>query len=488
MAPEGNTLRRVATVSDYWALMFAMASVIMASRREGGRGLIFSRYCGHGSQRYPIGFSGDTVISWESLDFQPGFTAAASNVGYGWWSHDIGGHHKGYRDDELTVRWIQFGVLSPVFRLHSTSNVFLGREPWNYEPRSEGIITRWMRLRHMLFPYLYTMNRRASEELLPLMRPMYHTHPEAEEAYGVPDEYWFGDQMIAAPITSKGDPVSGFGTARVWLPEGLWTDAFTGTVYHGGETLAMHRYPESVPVLLKAGALVPLQDHVPGDNTLGGARSMTLAVAPGADGSFVMYEDDGASAAYRQGAYTETPFSLAWTETEARLTVGPARGDLSLIPGRRRWTLRLPGFRADTRITLADGTPVRTEREYRSGCLTAALPGCAVTEGITVLLAHPDGLTDRGADVHDRCVDLLTRAQCALSEKDTMLERLDYVTGRIAAGEPFRKVYHLLSPGFDDRLYGAIRELVREWALAGAVPFADTTTGHSAPPHLNSVF
>ncbi len=89
------------------------------SGRGDRRPLTFSRYAGIGSHRYPIGFSGDTEITWESLEFQPYFTATASNAGYGWWSHDIGGHFKGYKDDELATRWVQLGVFSPVNRLHS---------------------------------------------------------------------------------------------------------------------------------------------------------------------------------------------------------------------------------------------------------------------------------------------------------------------------------------------------------------------------------
>lgn len=100
--------------------------------KNGNRGMIFSRYAGPGSHRYPIGFSGDTVISWESLDFQPFFTANASNIGYGWWSHDIGGHMMGIKDDEMAVRWLQFGVFSPILRLHSTCSEFNGKEPWRY--------------------------------------------------------------------------------------------------------------------------------------------------------------------------------------------------------------------------------------------------------------------------------------------------------------------------------------------------------------------
>ena len=83
------------------------------SGRDGRRPLTFSRYAGPGSHRYPVGFSGDTLISWASLDFQPEFTATASNIGYGWWSHDIGGHIFGVRDDELATRWLQLGVFSP---------------------------------------------------------------------------------------------------------------------------------------------------------------------------------------------------------------------------------------------------------------------------------------------------------------------------------------------------------------------------------------
>ena len=105
------------------------------SGRDGRRPLTFSRYAGPGSHRYPVGFSGDTVISWASLDFQPEFTATASNIGYGWWSHDVGGHLFGVRDDELATRWVQLGVFSPILRLHSSSNPFLVKEPWMYPAR-----------------------------------------------------------------------------------------------------------------------------------------------------------------------------------------------------------------------------------------------------------------------------------------------------------------------------------------------------------------
>ncbi|MDU0402636.1 Oligosaccharide 4-alpha-D-glucosyltransferase [Lactococcus lactis] len=91
--------------------------------------IILSRYAGPGSHRYPLGFSGDSVISWASLDFQPYFTSTASNIGYTWWSHDIGGHMQGYKDAELSLRWLQFGVFLPINRLHSSKSEFTSKEP-----------------------------------------------------------------------------------------------------------------------------------------------------------------------------------------------------------------------------------------------------------------------------------------------------------------------------------------------------------------------
>ena len=131
---------------------------ILDISRNGKRPMIFSRFCGYGSQRYPVGFSGDTHMTWESLAFLPYFTATASNVGYGWWSHDIGGHMQGYRDDELVARWIQWGVFSPINRLHSCDYEFVHKEPWFFDSQISEVLKKSLRLRHKLFPYIYTMN------------------------------------------------------------------------------------------------------------------------------------------------------------------------------------------------------------------------------------------------------------------------------------------------------------------------------------------
>ena len=230
------------------------------SGRRGKRRLTFSRYAGMGSHRYPVGFSGDTIISWESLAFQPYFTANASNVGYGWWSHDIGGHMKGYRDEELSTRWIQFGVFSPIMRLHSSNSAFTGKEPWNYNAVSENIMKRYLKLRHEMIPYLYTMNYHASHDGQPLIRPMYYLEPEQPEAYEVPNEYYFGTELVVCPITEPTDKAAGTACVKAWIPEGKWYDIFSGLKYDGGRMLELYRSLEDIPVLAKEGAIIPLTD------------------------------------------------------------------------------------------------------------------------------------------------------------------------------------------------------------------------------------
>ena len=122
------------------------------------------------------------MTTWESLDFQPYFTETASNIGYGWWSHDIGGHMMGYKNDEMVARWTQLGAFSPIMRLHSSSSEFNGKEPWRFKKEAEMAMGDALRLRHAMMPYLYTMNHRSYQEDLPLVLPMYYDYPEEAQA------------------------------------------------------------------------------------------------------------------------------------------------------------------------------------------------------------------------------------------------------------------------------------------------------------------
>jgi len=298
------------------------------SARDGRRPLTFSRYAGIGSHRYPIGFSGDTVISWESLDFQPRFTATASNAGYGWWSHDIGGHFKGYKDDELATRWVQLGVFSPVNRLHSGLNPFNTKEPWRFGARAREVMAEFLRLRHQLLPYLATMNVRAHEGR-PVVEPMYYSHPDEPAAYTVPNQFMFGTELLVAPITTPADRETGLARVKAWLPEGEWVDVFTGTTYRGGRTLHLYRDLGSIPVLARAGAVVPM---VPADAVAFGAdpsSRVEVRVHAGADGEFTLVEDRDDS----RWARTR----ITYDDASGQVTVHDVEGDASTLPADRTY-------------------------------------------------------------------------------------------------------------------------------------------------------
>ena len=263
------------------------------SGRDGRRPLTFSRYSGLGSHRYPVGFSGDTVISWASLDFQPYFTATAANVAYTWWSHDIGGHMFGTKDAELTVRWFQLGTFSPINRLHSTMSPFMSKEPWTFGPRAHEIMARYLRLRHRLIPALYTAAWQAHTDGVSVVRPMYHDHSAWLEAYRVPNQAMLGEHLLVAPITIPEDAATKLATVTVWLPAGAWYDIVTGRRYAGGRQLTLHRPLEQYPVLARAGAVLPLADSLAPISDA--PSSLTLRVYPG-DGVSHLIEDHGEGA------------------------------------------------------------------------------------------------------------------------------------------------------------------------------------------------
>lgn len=397
----------------------------LAQKRNGKRGFVFSRFAGYGSQRYPIGFSGDTIISWESLEFQVNFTATASNIGYSWWSHDIGGHARGIRDDELNARWIQFGVFSPIFRLHTTDDLFLGREPWNYGLSCETVVEDFMRLRHQLFPYLYTMNYRNYSELLPLMRPMYHTNPEEKAAYSVPGQYWFGSEMIAAPITEKGDSLSGLAKANVWLPEGTFVDWFTGFIYKGGRKFEAYRPLSQMPLFIKAGGIVPMQSHIKGDNTLGLKTDLEIKVAAGDNGSFALFEDDGETTDYENGRFCKTPFTLNWGKTTAQFIIGKSEGDVSLAPKFRNYKIIFAGFSKGCRFFVEDTEMPNVVYNAKTASYEVEVYAVSPKHGFEIRIENEQGIMFDNSDCRDRVVDLLIHAQYDLPTKNRVLELFD---------------------------------------------------------------
>lgn len=389
------------------------------SARRGERPMTFSRYAGPGSHRFPVGFSGDTVTSWASLDFQSFFTATAANIGYFWWSHDIGGHFFGDKCDERTARWVQLGAFSPISRLHSTSDPFNSKEPWRFGVRERAVMVDFLRLRNALVPYLYTAMWRAHLDGVGPVRPVYHDYPNAPEAYRHRNEFLFGPDVLVAPITEPGDPVADLAATAAWLPPGLWWDFFTGRRYAGGRTLRVHRRLELMPVFVRAGALIPLADD---PMTPAGLppTSLRLKVFTGSDGVTVLDEDDGSadvtvderhrtSFVYRESG--DGAMLLSWT------VVGPA------VSGARRVSVEFVGATDLTEVEVvvagANRLGVVTGSVVELGDIEADQPG-----HVRVGASRPT--VPRFAE---EVFDLLDRAQIEYAAKNQIYEAACGFTG-----------------------------------------------------------
>lgn len=356
-------------------------------KRDGKRGVVLSRYSGLGSHRYPIGFSGDTHVTWASLEYQPYFTATAANVGYTWWSHDIGGHLGGVKDYELYIRWLEWGVFSPINRLHSNSNPFCGKEPWRYPKPYDEMAGEILRLRHRLLPYIYTMNAQCHEQLRPALVPAYYYYPMQRESYQYRNEYFFGTELLVQPMVHPTDPETGMTAEHTWIPAGIWTDFYHGRVYQGGTSgkhAVLCREIQEQGVLAKAGAIVPMAAHTVGDNQIGNPETLEICVFPGADNEYVLFEDDGDGFAYEQGRRLDTRMKLQWAEDRAVFTICP-EGDLSVIPKTRHYRIHFRGFGMGLQVTASEAWESSYAGDTRT--LTVELSGSDPGREIQVTLA-----------------------------------------------------------------------------------------------------
>jgi alpha-glucosidase (family GH31 glycosyl hydrolase) len=449
---QSGTNSRVAGLDPLWMLNHVH---YQDSGRAGKRPLTFSRYAGLGSHRYPVGFSGDSVTTWASLDFQPYFTATAANVGYHWWSHDIGGHLGGIKDDELATRWVQLGVFSPINRLHSSSSPFNSKEPWRFGREAERVMSRYLALRHQLVPYLYSAMWDAHTDGVAPVRPMYHAYPEADEAYEVPNQYVFGPSLLVAPITSPTDDRTHHAAVTAWLPDGTWFDIFDGRRYQGGRMLHLHRTLEDIPVLARAGTILPLAAD-PAADVASNPDAIVVKVFVGAKGEYVLVEDDG-SAVVDPADRHETGFAFRWDErgdgsglADATLRIAPPTGAEALT--RRDLSVEICGAESVESATLSIGAaePRRLLASTVDGATLIRLGPVDLTRGAMIQLAT---VRPRSEDVGSRVFHVLDQAEIAYDLKTRVMHAVD----RLSPPALLAALPTLALPG---NLQGIITEIV----------------------------
>lgn len=383
--------------------------------------MILSRYAGVGSHRYPVGFSGDTEISWRTLAYLPYFTATASNIGYTWWSHDIGGHNFGEKSNELFLRHVQYGVFSPITRLHCANDETMTKEPWAYG--SAGAISEeFLRFRHKLVPYLYNANYLNCVEGTALVEPLYYEWKEYA-AYNYKEEYRFGSELIVAPVTQKAYP-DGYARVRAWIPQGKWTDIFTGDIYEageGGKEVCLLRGFESIPVLAKEGAILPLSAD--NRNTVYNPEKMEIWAFEGT-GVYTLYED-GLDMQSTSVLFTE--FKSEYTETNGAGTqsfIIFAHGDKTVIPQNREMKVCFKSVKNGNVRLFIDGVEM-TYTKRLTDCVEVIIPFDA-EKTYRIEVTYP--IQSRLQKWIDRAQKVLTEAQGVNSNKKYAYDVLKQVT------------------------------------------------------------
>ena len=384
---------RMEKLHNTWWINYAFFTDM--ERKGDKRPLLYHRWGGLGNHRYQVGFSGDATITWKSLEFQPYFTSTASNVLYGYWSHDIGGHldqGKGI-DPEMYTRWLQFGGFSPVMRTHSSKSGSLNKEPWVFDEQYSEVIRQTVRQRYEMVPYIYTMARKGYDQGLSLCRPLYYDYPQCQEAYDFRSQYMFGDDILIAPVTKPG--VNGFTEMDIWLPEGEWYELHTGTMLQGGSLIKRHFAIDEYGVYVKAGAVLPLYDKTV-NNLNGNDEDIIVTVFPKGNGCFTMYEDAGNDKDYAH-SYATTELSSNWNGNQQTIKISPRNGSYKDMPAQRKFKVKVIASAAPSSVTV-NGVEAPYEYDGKDFSFTVEIPqtDCSAEKIVCMTYSSEDTALTRG--------------------------------------------------------------------------------------------
>lgn len=312
------------------------------------RAMILSRWGGIGSHRYPLWFSGDTQSNWETLKHQIYFTYTAGNVLTNYWSHDICGF-KGEISRELFLRWLQFGIFSPIVRTHSSSQDI--HEPWMFDRKTIELFAKYIRLRYRLIPYWYGLSYESYEDALPLVRGMYHEFPDDPYAYEYKNQYMAGASLLVAPVANEDN------TKEVYFPDGKWISLLNGEELSGPARKEYMVAPEEIPLFVKKGAVFPAAHAALSAADIDCSR-LCFEIFPAAHRTaYRYYEDDGVSLGYRNGEFIQIPVSCESEDGVITVRLGEMTGTYRGAPEERTVTviMHLPAGTAVRKAVLNDG-------------------------------------------------------------------------------------------------------------------------------------
>src|SRR3989440_343855 len=325
-----------------------------------------------GMQRYAsFLWSGDVYSTWETLKVHIPIAINTALSGIPYWGTDIGGFVPTKEfTAEFYLRWFQFASFCPLFRSHGRT--WKLRLPWGWNtgdpgpieinnyggaaipdvsqlhnPEVEPICRKYLELRYRMLPYLYSAVRECTTTGMPILRALWLHHPDDPKTVARQDEYLWGRDVLVAPVVEQGAT-----SRKIYLPHGAWFDFWTGERVQGGAEISREVDLETTPLYVRAGAILPLgpaKQYV--EHKVD--EPLSISIYPGADASFLLYEDDGSSFDYRKGKWMGV--QMAWHDARRVLKLSLASGSRILPPLRRNIEVKLG---QSTRAAVFDGHPV----------------------------------------------------------------------------------------------------------------------------------
>jgi alpha-D-xyloside xylohydrolase len=330
--PENDALRGVKTymgLGDFYRLTYPL--LVSQAVYEGQRKItskkrvcILTRSAFLGQQRYgTINWSGDVGGNWKTFKRQIVAGLNYTITGMPYWTTDIGGFFRPgksqYTDEnyrELLIRWYQWGVFNPIFRIHGYQSE---TEPWRYGQRVEENMRKMLYLRYRLLPYIYSEAWQITKNGSTMMRPLVMDFREDTTAVEQAYEYMFGKSILVAPITE-----TGVNEWNIYLPKSsIWYDFWSGKRFDGAQTIKTATFLDKIPLFIKAGSIIPMGPLI--QYSTDKSDPVEIRIYPGADGEFTLYEDENDNYNYEKGLYSIIEFK--WTNATKTLKIGKRQGD-----------------------------------------------------------------------------------------------------------------------------------------------------------------
>ena len=309
------------------------------------------------THRYPITYTGKSIVGWEMLKKIPRIQEMASNIGVSWISNDVNGNYGGIEEEELYVRTVEQAVFGPIVRFHAPRGRYYRKEPWRWNAKTLEIVSRFLKLRHRLIPYLYTLNYNYHKYGDLVITPLNYNYPWVYDDSSYKNEYLLGNNILVSPIITKKDTLINRTIHRVFIPEGIWYDFITGKKFPGNKQYISFYRDEDYPIFIRRGGIIPLNNDLDKLNFTGNPDSLEIHIFPGESNTLNLYEDKDDN----EANHLITQIDYNYLPSNYTVIIRTLEGSTGVVADKRSYKIRFRNTKkADNVICYFNDSQIKT--------------------------------------------------------------------------------------------------------------------------------